>query len=291
MHAAFFKAVADVASADPEMVLLTGDADAAAADMLHVQMPDRVYHLGTSNATMVGIAAGLARTQHRVFVLAMAPVIDPDICELLRRDVCPAGLPVIIAGAYRSRHRIHDRSREADDLAAVRTLPGMTILAPGDAAEVQAVVRALAVHDGPAYLCLDNFREVPGEDEEPVSFTIGRARVLREGRDVTLIGCGAILTAALEAAAELNTSGVRARVLDMASIAPLDADAIADACRETRALITIEEHSCAGGLGAAVADLLAGMPVHPPLKTLGSEELDGEGIARRTRALLDSLRS
>lgn len=269
MQDAFFDALAEVAGADPDLVLLAGRYGQARLDQLQASLPDRVYAVGASEATLIGMATGLARTDHRVFVYAPAPAVTLRACELLRDDVCQASLPVTIvgvdAGYVASRNGFTGHATE--DMAVMRALPGMTVIVPSNDAETAAAVHALSHHDGPAYLRLGAGAGSIEEDREP--FAIGRARLLRDGHDVTLIGCGGLLRAVLQAADILQAAGISARVLDMATVAPLDMDAIAAASRETRALVTIEEHSVAGGLGSAVADALATMPARPPLRILG----------------------
>lgn len=302
MQDAFFDAMADVAAADPDLLLLAGWTEPHRIEQLHEAMPDRIYTIGASEATLVGMAAGLARTDHRVFLYAPAPAVTLRVCELLRNDLCQPGLAVTVVGADAGYAAGRDgfTAHATEDVAAMRALPGMTVIVPADSAEAGAAVRALAHHDGPAYLRLGAADEAVG-GEAGTTFAIGRARQLREGHDVTLIGCGSLLRAVLEAADILQAGGVSARVLNMATVAPLDTDAILAACRETRALITIEEHSVTGGLGSAVADLLAGLPAHPPLRRLGlaptlidhagsrtsllaAQGLDGKGIAASARA-------
>ena len=310
MRTAFFQALAEAAAADPDIVLIAGPEGLPAVEAFGTALPeDRFYGISGSDASVMGVAVGMAMNEHRVFVYSLAPFVTLHALEFLRNDVCPAQLPVVVAGVgagYASGHQTFTHPA-LDDVAVMRALPGMTVIAPADPSEVHAAVRSLAKHDGPAYLRIaDDGEPVFGNDAPP--FAVGRARLLRDGRDVTMIGCGRILTAALDAAATLEKSGVSARVIDMATVAPVDADAIRNACRDTRALMTIEEHGTTGGLGAAVGEVLATMPTHPPLKKLGFQKaltaragnreyllaedgLNGDGIVRQTRALLDSLRA
>jgi transketolase len=307
VRTAFFAALAEAAAADPDLVLLTGDLGFAAIEPFRKALPDRYFNVGVSEQAMIGTAAGLAMNEHRVFVYSIAPFVTLRVYEFLRNDVCYPRLPVVIVGvgggyAYDSQGFTHHGT---EDLALMRSLPGMTIVAPADPPEVRAAVKALARIDGPAYLRLGRAGE-PALPGNASTFALGRARVLREGHDATIFGCGSILGAALEAAAQLKAAGVSTRVVDMATIKPIDRGAIRDACQTTRALVSVEEHALVGGLGSAVADVLAELPVHPPLKKLGFDErlidvagdrnhllasqgLSVKGIAGATRELLDSV--
>ncbi|MDE3156996.1 MAG: hypothetical protein KGN76_17990 [Acidobacteriota bacterium] len=270
---------------------------------------DRLYAIGGSGASLIGAAIGMAMNDHRVFVYLPTPQEMMAAVELLREEVGPARLPVVVAaaGATCAPGPVAGTTPAIDDVAVMCAVPGMTVVAPGDLAETQDAVKALAAQGTPAYLRLVDSAEAI-ETGNPATFALGRARRLREGADATIFGCGAILADALAAAETLSEAGVQVRVVEMATIQPIDAEEIRRACVETRALLTVEEHGVAGGLGAAVAEVLATMPAHPPLKVLGfrkgrppmtgtrehllaDEGLDAAGIARETGALLEASRA
>jgi transketolase len=190
-----------------------------------------------------------------------------------------------------------------EDLAVMRALPGLTVVAPGDPVEARAATRAVIAYHGPCYLRLGKAGE-PVVHQSPIDFELGKAIRMREGADATLISTGGILQNAVRAAEQLEKEGIKTRLLSMHTIKPLDTEAVLAAARETEAIFTIEEHSILGGLGSAVAEFLAEADtIKVPFKRIGmppafsphvgSQEymlerhgLTGEGIAKTVAATL-----
>lgn len=273
MRNAFFSTLTDIARRDPRIMFLTGDLGFMAVEPFRDELPRQFHNAGVSEENMVGMAAGLALTGRRVFVYSIIPFVTLRVVEFIRNDLCYHRLPVTIVGvgagyAYSHQGTTH---HAIEDLAVMRALPEMAVLSPADPLEVEALVRALAQYEGPAYLRLGKTGE-PLLHPTPPTVTIGRALCCREGRDVTLLATGSIVGIALEAAEQLQRSGVSARVLSVPTVKPLDRDAVLAAAHETSALLTVEEHSIVGGLGSAVAEVLAERGSHPPFKRLGIQD-------------------
>lgn len=270
MRKAFFKTLTELAKQDPRIMLLTGDLGFMAVEPFLDVLPEQFHNAGVSEENMVGMAAGLAMAGRRIFVYSIIPFTTLRVYEFIRNDLCYHRLPVTVVGvgagyAYSNQGSTH---HAIEDLAVMRALPEMTVVSPADPVEVEAAVRALVLHNGPAYLRLGKMGE-PILHHDPPPFQIGRAITFWEGRDVTMIATGSILGNVINAATVLKESGISTRVLSMPTIKPIDSEAIRTASRETMAIVTIEEHSVIGGLGSAVAEVLAELGSHLPFKRLG----------------------
>ncbi len=308
MRNAFFRALTSVAKRDPRVMFMTGDLGFMAVEGYREAVPAQFHNAGVSEAAMVGMAAGLAMTGRRVFIYSIAPFVTLRVIEFIRNDLCQPNLPVTIVGvgagyAYSSQAFTHHAT---EDIAMMRALPNMTVVCPADPLEVEAAVRALASHDGPAYLRLGKAGE-PVLHKTPPDLRIGVALELRSGTDAAILACGSVAGLALRAAETLATEGVHVRVVSMPTVKPLDAGAIRQAM-DTRAIVTVEEHGIVGGFGSAVAELLAesGRSVafrrvalrEEYVEVAGSREyllarhgVTADGIAHAVRDALKSLRS
>lgn len=261
MRTAFINALSALAAADERIWLVTGDLGYSVLEAFYERFPARYLNVGVAEQNMTGIAAGLASCGKVVFTYSIANFPTLRCLEQIRNDVCYHELPVKIVSvgggyAYGPQGYTH---HGLEDLAVMRTLPGMTVVAPGDPVETELATRAAAAAPGPCYLRLGKARE-PVVHRQPPAFALGQAIRVREGRDVTLISTGGVLPFTLEAAKKLAAEyKIEARVLSMHTLKPLDAAAVASAVRETGGIITVEEHSVTGGLGSAVADVLAGL--------------------------------
>jgi transketolase len=218
--------------------------------------PERALDLGITEQNLVGVAAGLATRGKVVFVYGIAPFIAMRSFEQIRTDLAYNDKNVKImvvfgglaAGPWGSTHHT------LEDIALMRTIPGMTVLVPADSHETEHAIRAAAAHPGPVYIRMGAYLPVHETDYE---FRIGQAIPLREGADASIVATGTMVHPALEAHDRLEARGVHAGVLDMPTIKPLDAAAIRAAAEETGRIVTVEEHSVIGGLGTAVAEVLA----------------------------------
>lgn len=262
MRTAFARTLVSLAEQDPRVFLLTGDLGFSVLEPFRERFPKRFVNVGVAEQNMLGIAAGLAHSGNVVFVYSIANFPTLRCLEQIRNDVCYHGLPVRVVSvggglAYGSAGYTH---HGVEDLAIMRALPGISVFAPGDPLETELITSALLDLPGPAYLRL-------GKAAEPVVHATapkvvpGRAIQIQDGQDVTLIATGGMLFATLEAARELEAiHGLSVRLLSMHTLKPLDEAAIVGAASDTRLVVTCEEHSCIGGLGSAVADVIAALP-------------------------------
>ncbi len=271
MRDAFGEALLEVARADSRIVALDGDLSSSTGMAgMRKEFPARFFNMGIAEANLVGVSAGLAANGFIPFVGSLPSFLLPNAYDQLRLQVAIAGLNVKLLGSHAgiSTGREGPTSMSIEDLALVGGLPTFSILVPSDEHSMAAAVRTAAAHPGPVYIrsSRGEFPQVYGSG--PCAVTIGKSNVLRQGTDVTIVACGLMTGAALDAAALLADEGVAARVIDMISVKPIDGDAVTAAARETGALVTAEEHLVRGGLGAAVAQVTAEMcPV--PVRFVG----------------------
>ena len=255
------------------------DADLAAATktgMFKKAHPDRFFNAGIAEGNMMSIAAGLAAAGKTVFASSFAMFAAGRAFEQIRNSIAYPHLNVKIAASHAGVSVGEDGATHqcCEDIGIMRTIPGMVILNPADAPEAKAAVRAAADYDGPVYLRLGRLA-VPVFNEENVDFEIGKGKVMREGTDVTVIATGLEVNEAMMAAETLQAEGISVRVVNMATIKPIDKDIILQAAAETGAIVTAEEHNVIGGLGSAVAEVLveSGKPV--PMLRVGVEDAFG----------------
>lgn len=255
------------------------DADLAAATktgMFKKAHPDRFFNTGIAEGNMISIAAGLAAAGKTVFASSFAMFAAGRAFEQIRNSVAYPRLNVKIAASHAGVSVGEDGATHqcCEDIGIMRTIPGMVILNPADGPETAAAVRAAAQYDGPVYLRLGRLA-VPVFNEEKVDFTIGKGQLMREGTDVTIIATGLEVAEAMLAADTLAAEGISVRVVNMATIKPIDKEIILRAAAETGAIVTAEEHNVIGGLGSAVAEVLceSGKPV--PMLRVGVEDTFG----------------
>lgn len=258
MRAAFTQELCRLAGLDRRIWLIVGDLGFSVVEGFCRRFPDRFINAGIAEQNMTGVAAGLAACGKVVFAYSLANFPTLRCLEQLRNDVCchRGNVKIVSVGggfAYGAQGYTH---HALEDLAIMRALPGMTVVAPADPIEARLATRAIAAHDGPCYLRLGRAGDAIIHATVP-EFRLGRALLVRDGRDVTVIATGAVLGLAQAAAQELATEGVRARLLSMPTLKPLDEEAILRAAAETGRIVTVEEHTIHGGLGDAVAGVLA----------------------------------
>jgi transketolase len=264
MRNAFAAEITELADADPRIVLLTGDIGNRLFDDFKERHAERFYNCGVAEANMIGMAAGLALNGLRPVVYTIAPFVTARCLEQIRVDVCYHDLAVTLVGvgaglSYASLGPTH---HSCEDIAFLRALPNITVLAPGDPVEVRLALREAVRRGHPSYLRL-------GKKGEPVvhrsapEFAIGRAITLRRGRDVCLLSTGNILPEVLATAERLGQVGIRAQVASFHTVKPLDSGYLRNAFTTFELVATIEEHGLIGGFGAAVAEWLAD---HPPAR-------------------------
>lgn len=259
MRQVFGETLRDLAAEFPALVVLDADCSSSTQTRLFAESyPDRFFNCGIAEGHMVSMAAGLAAAGLTPVVSTFAFLMAGRAGDAVLSQVGYMGLNVKLAGGYCGLSDFADGAshQSIHDLAVMRAIPGMVVLSPADIVETRLAVRAALEYPGPVYLRLSR-AEVGRIFDDAYRFEIGRGVPLREGRDCTLVSTGARTAAALEAADRLAARGIAARVLHLPTVKPLDADRLRAAAAEAAPLFTIEEHSVIGGLGEAVAGLLA----------------------------------
>lgn len=260
--------------------LVVLDADLAAATKTAVfkkAFPERHIDCGIAEANMMGIAAGLATTGMVPFASSFAMFAAGRAFEQVRNSIGYPHLNVKIGATHAGISVGEDGATHQcnEDIALMRTIPGMTILIPSDDIEAKAAVVAAYEMDGPVYLRFGRLAVPVINDNPEYKFEIGKGITLREGNDLTIIATGLCVSACLEVAEKLENTGVSTRVINIHTIKPLDEELIKKAARETRGIVTVEEHSVIGGLGSAVCDCLSAKALVPVLK-IGIGDVFGE---------------
>ena len=237
--------------------------------------PDRLYNVGIAEQDMVGVAAGLALTGHVAFTGSFAVFGAGRVYDQIRNTVCYANLDVKIAPTHAGVSVGPDGGSHqmVEDITLMRVLPNMRVLVPADYTAAKAAIKLAAHTPGPVYVRMGR-AAVPCVYDENAHFAIGKAHVLRKGTDVTIVACGVEINEALKAADILADNGISAEVIDAFCIKPIDAETILTSTSKTGCVVTAEEHSIIGGLGSAVAELLAEhYPV--PLERVGMRDVFG----------------
>ena len=282
----FGHVLVELGQENPEIVVVGGDLNKSTfTHLFGERFPDRFFDLGAAEQNMMSVAAGLASTGKVPFVSTFAVFATSRAHDQVRVGIAQANLNVKIvvthAGLITGEDGISAQSIE--DLALMGAFPTFHVVVPADAIETEQVVRAAAELYGPFYIRLSR-PATPVVVPEGYKFRLGKAATLRDGPDVTIIACGIMVSAALEAAERVAAAGVRCRVLNMATLRPLDEEAVIRAARETGAIVTAEEHLRHGGLGSAVSSVVVtGCPVPMELVALP----DGYAESGRADELLD----
>lgn len=257
MRDAFVGVLTELAPQHPELLLLTGDLGFGVLNDFIAQSPRQFLNVGIAEQNMSGLAAGLAIEGHTVFTYSIGNFPTLRCLEQIRNDICyhRANVKIVSVGGGMSYGPVGISHHATEDLAILRSLPGMQVFSPCDLWEAAEVTRYLLAHPGPAYLRLDK-SAAPATCRHGEIFRAGAIRTVREGSDATLAATGGILGEALLAADALAERGIFCRVLSVHTIKPLDAGTLVAAASETGGLLTIEEHAVDGGLGGAVAEAL-----------------------------------
>ena len=245
--------------ANPNVVALTADLKGSLKmDAFAAEFPERFIQCGIAEANMVGAAAGLAITGKIPFIGSFAEFVTGRVYDQIRQEVAYGNTNVKIASSHAGITLGEDGAthQTMEDLALMRALPGMVVINPCDFNQTMQATIAAAQYNGPVYLRFGR-PSVPNFTDENEPFVIGKAIVLNEGKDVTLIATGHTVWEALQAAEALEAEGIKAEVINMATIKPLDEEAIVKSAAKTGAVVVAEEHNMAGGLGEAVAGVLA----------------------------------
>lgn len=250
--------VYDLAKRDPRVVFIGSDLGVGTLDRFKAEMPERFFMEGVSEANVVGMAAGLALDGHVVFVNTIATFLTRRCFDQIVLDLCLHNVPVRLIGSgggmvYAPLGPTHEA---IEDIAILRAIPRMTIVVPADADEMRRLMPLTLDYPGPIYIRLGKGGD-PIVTDDRMPFAIGKALPLREGSDALLVTTGITLKLALEAAVVLEREGIQAAVLHVPTIKPLDARTVLDYTNRVPVVLAVEEHSVIGGLGSAVAELIA----------------------------------
>ena len=259
--------------------LVVLDADLAAATktgMFRKAYPDRHFDCGIAEGNMMSVAAGVATTGKTVFASSFAMFAAGRAFEQVRNSIGYPHLNVKIGATHAGITVGEDGATHQcnEDIALMRTIPGMTVVVPSDAVEARAAVKAALEQDGPFYLRFGRFAVPVINDRPGYKFEVGRGVTLVDGTDVTLVAAGIMVGMALEARELLAAEGISARVINIHTIKPIDRDLLAQAARETGAIVTAEEHNILGGLGGAVAEAV-GETCPVPVRRVGMNDTYG----------------
>lgn len=274
---AYGKALVELGDKNDKVVVL--DADLAAATktgMFKKAHPDKFIDIGIAESNLMGVASGLAATGHTVFASSFAMFAAGRAFEQIRNSIGYTHLNVKIGATHAGISVGEDGASHqcCEDIGLMRTIPGMVILNPADDVEARLCVMAAAEHEGPVYMRFGRLA-VPRVFDEDYKFEIGKGNILVEGSDVTIIATGLMVNEALMAAESLKADGISARVVNMATIKPIDRDLIIDSAKKTGVIVTAEEHNIIGGLGSAVAEVVCEtLPV--PVLRVGVEDKFGK---------------
>ena len=271
-------ALAELGAEFDNLVVL--DADLAAATKTGTfkkAFPDRHIDCGIAECNMMGIAAGIATTGKVPFASSFAMFAAGRAFEQVRNSIAYPQLNVKIGATHAGISVGEDGATHQcnEDVALMRTIPGMTVVVPSDDVEAKAAVRAAYLHEGPVYLRFGRLAVPVINDKPDYKFELGKGVVLREGKDVTIVASGLPVANCLEAAEKLAADGIDAKVINIHTIKPLDEDLIVASAKETGRIVTVEEHSVIGGLGSAVCDVLAEKAPTPVCK-IGVNDVFGE---------------
>lgn len=282
------------------------DADLAGSTKTAVfrkAFPERHINCGIAEQNMMGVAAGIAATGKVAFASTFAMFAAGRAFEQVRNSIGYPKLNVKIGATHAGISVGEDGATHQcnEDLALMRTIPGMVVMTPADDVEAEAMVRAAYAHEGPVYMRFSRLATPVFNDPANYRFEIGKGITMREGSDVTIIATGLPVASAMEAAELLAADGIHARMIDMHTIKPLDRELVLKAAEETGKIVTVEEHSVIGGLGSAVCELLSEelptavkrLGIYDVYTESGTAEalvkkygLDGEGVYRSVRAWL-----
>jgi transketolase len=258
MRNAFADEVTKLGSSDRRIVLLSGDIGNKMFDKFKEQEPFRFLNCGVAEANMMSVAAGMALCGLRPVIYTITPFTTTRCLEQIRVGVCYHHAPVIIVGtgAGLSYAELGPTHHSLEDISLLRSLPGMTVLAPCDQTELRLGLRAALQHDGPVYMRIGKKGE-PAVHHTAPDFQIGRAITVRKGADLCIVATGNIMPVALGAADLLAQKGLSARVESFHTIKPIDEDRLGEVSKRYPLVVSVEEHSRLGGLGASIAEWLA----------------------------------
>ena len=275
---AFGEALLEIGRERKNVVALGADLSKTTRTSLFARaFPGRFFNVGIAEQNMMGIAAGLSTTGFIPVVSTLAIFAVDRAYDQVRNTIVHSGFNVKIVATHSGISMGKDGSshQSIEDIALMRVIPNMTVIVPADAPETKKALRAAIEHKGPVYIRLGR-PKIPIVTDENSPFLIGKANVLRKGSDISIIACGIMVDQSLKAADVLASQGIKARVVNMHTIKPLDLEVLSDAAKETSAILTAEDHSIIGGLGSAVLEALACTTNRPPVYRIGIRDVFGE---------------
>lgn len=272
MRTAYLDTLYGLAKNDKRVYALISDNGAIVYDKYRKDLSNQYLNLGISEANMLGMAAGMASCGKIPFAYTIGAFLAYRALEFIRNDICmqKQNVKIVGTGAGEVYSVLGPTHHSTEDLGALRSMPGLTIICPGSPMEVRKATRAIYEFEGPVYFRLGTNRE-PEIYESDYNFEIGKGIELCSGNDVTLIGIGSILYDVLQAAEQLKVEGIAARVINIHTIKPVDKDIIKKAIDETGKIVTIEDHNIIGGLGSAVSEIIAEYGKSIKFKRVGLE--------------------
>ena len=273
MRNAFADEVTELAKIDPRVMLLSGDIGNKLFDPFKKVDSKRFLNCGIAEGNMMSVAAGLALNGLRPVVYTITPFTTTRCFEQIRVDVCYHEAPVIIVGTGSglSYAELGPTHHSLEDLAIMRSLPGMQVIAPCDATEMRLALRAALKSSKPTYIRIGKKGE-PAIHETDLAYEVGKAITIRKGSDVLILACGTLMPNVLAAADSLENKGLSSQVASFHTIKPLDIKYLKQNLNGFKSIVTVEEHSKSGGLGGAVAEYLSTLSSHPKHLRLGTED-------------------
>jgi len=270
MRTAYLDALYDLASRDKKVYALISDNGAIVYDRFRKDLASQYLNLGISEANMLGMAAGMASCGKIPFAYTIGAFLAYRAFEFIRNDIClqNQNVKIVGTGAGEVYSALGPTHHSTEDLGGLRSLPNLVILSPASPMEVRKATIAAYEHEGPVYLRLGTNKE-PEIYCKDYSFEIGKGVTVKEGKDITLISTGSILKDVLDVAEQLRKEEIQARVINIHTIKPIDKEIILQAAEETGKIVTIEDHNIIGGLGTAVAEVLAESDSNVAFKRLG----------------------
>jgi len=271
-------ALKELGAENPNVIVLDADlAGATKTGVFKKAFPERFFDCGIAESNMMGIAAGVATTGKIPFCSTFAMFAAGRAYEQVRNAVGYPHLNVKIGATHAGISVGEDGATHQcnEDIALMRTIPGMVVINPADDVEARAAVKAAAEYEGPVYLRFGRLAVPVFNDEATYKFELGKGILLREGTDLTIVATGLCVNSALEAAEKLAEEGVSAEVINIHTIKPLDEELVLASAKKTGKVVTVEEHSVIGGLGSAVCDVLS-EKLPTPVKKIGVYDVYGE---------------
>ncbi len=273
----YANALVEIGKSRTDVVVLDGDLSSSTRTVeFSKKFPERFFNVGIAEQNLMGTAAGLAVSGKTVFASTFAVFATGRCWDQIRQSIAYPSVNVKIVATHAGITVGGDGAthQALEDIALMRTLPHMCVLVPADGIEAYKAVKAAAEHEGPCYVRLGR-GDVPMVTTMDSPFTIGKATILREGTDVTLVSCGQMVAVCMDAAEELQKSGISAEVVNMSTIKPLDENTLLRSAKKTGCVVTAEEHSIKSGLGSAVGTTL-GEHYPVPMKRVGTPDCFGE---------------